>query len=123
MKGNEMADIDLAALIARHGCRYLVESGVGGVEAALDLDLDQIYGIEPNHKRALDVALKFAANHKATIIHARWEKGLKEALEEMRPDLPALFRLAGPEEEAVLRRVATGRDLGRDLLLVGDAAP
>lgn len=114
--------IDLAPLIAAQGYRYLVDSGVAGIEPAMGYDLEQIYGIESNHKRALEVALKLAADHKATIIHARFEKGLREALEEMRPDLPAIFRLAGPDAARTLREVAGGRDLSRDLLLVGDGA-
>lgn len=120
----ELFDIDLASLIADHGCRYLVDSGLDGVEAALDLDLEQIFAIESEHKKALELALSLAANHKVTVIHARLEKGLQEALDEMRRDLPALFRLVGPSAGSGLRQVAAGRDISRDVFLVdGDPAP
>ena len=113
-------DRDLAPLIKDHGYRYLVESGVDGVEAALELDLDQIFAIESHHKKALDVALRFAANHKATIIHARLEKGLSEALLDMRPDLPAIFRLDAAFIESAKSLLAGRRDISRDLFLTGE---
>ncbi len=109
--------IDLAPLIKEHGYRYLVESGVDGVEAALDQDLEQIFAIESSHKKALELALRFAANHKATIIHARLEKGLLEALLEMKPDLPAIFRLDEAAVESAKRLLADHRDISRDLFL------
>ena len=112
--------IDLVPLIKKQGYRYLVDLGVDGVEGALELDLDQIFAIESNHKKALDVALRFAANHKATIIHARLEKGLSEALLEMRPDLPAIFRLDATSVESAKTLLAGHRDIGRDLFLTGE---
>ena len=112
--------IDLAPLIRDKGYRYLVEDGLDGVEAALDLDLDQIFAIESNHKKALETALRLAANHKATIIHARLEKGLQEALLDMRPDLPAIFRLGAATVESAKRLLAGHRDIGRDLFLTGE---
>ena len=111
---------DLASLIKGQGYRYLVESGVDGVEAALELDIDQIFAIESNHRQALDVALRFAANHKATIIHARLEKGLLEALLEMQPDRPAIFRLDAASVESAKLLLAGRRDISRDLFLTGE---
>ena len=114
-----LSDFDLAALIAAYGGRYLVETGAGkgdGVEEALRHDFLQVYAIESAHKLALDVALRHSENHKLTVIHARSEKGLREALEEMEPGLPAIFWLKDPQE---LRVLASLRDLSRDVFLIG----
>jgi len=139
-----LSDFDLDGLIADYGCRYLIETGTGigrGVEEAAKHDFLQVYSIEIMHKLALDVALRFADNPKVTIIHGKSEKGLKEAMEEMEPGVPAIFwldahfpgadfRLASYDSERnhdlrlplerELRLLAESRDISRDVILIDD---
>jgi len=139
-----LAQFDLERLIADYGCRYLIETGTGlgkGLDHAATFDFDQIYSIEIMHNLALAAALRFAKNHKVTILHAKSERGLKEALEEIPQDAPVLywldahfpgadFRLAtykGEKNENVrlplereLRLLAELRDLSRDIVLIDD---
>jgi hypothetical protein len=139
-----LADFDLERLIADRGCRYLVETGTGagrGVEFAARHDFIQIYSIEIMHKLALDVALRFAADPKVTIIHGKSERGIKEALAEIPAQAPVIFwldahypgadfRLAAYDAEKnhdvrlplerELRLVAQLRDISRDVFLIDD---
>jgi hypothetical protein len=123
-----LADFDLGRLTAEFGCRTLVETGTGlghGVETALAQDFEQIFSIEPKHHLALEVALRHADHHKVTIIHSRFEKGLKEALEEIPAAAKILFWLDGfdspPALESALRLLASLRDIGGDVFLIDDA--
>ncbi len=125
-------DVDLDQLIARYGCRAFVETGTGsgkGIEAAAGSSFDQIFSIEAAHKPALDAGLRFAKNHKVTVIHAKAERGLKEVLVELAPSTPTLFRLdaqwqgaatAPMPAERSLRLLAQCRDLSRDVVLIDD---
>ena len=106
---------------SRQNCQILVEVGGGGgrgVEAALKHGLQAIFCIEAKHAAALDVALRHADNHKVTVIHARAEKGLKEALEEIPPGIPVLFWL---DSEATRAWLAGNRELKGDTVLVENA--
>jgi hypothetical protein len=134
-----LADFNLTALIDDYGCAYLVETGTGsglGVEEASKHAFQQVFSIDSNHKAALDVALRFAANPMITIIHARIEKGLIDALSEIPRDDGVIFWLdahaPGPEFrsehsaalilplERQLRLLAERRDLSRDIILIDD---
>ena len=124
-----LSDFDLRHLITDFDCELLVEAGSGeglGVDAAAPLDFKQIFAIEPQHTAALATALRHAANHKVTVIHAKIASGLKEVLSEMPADRPAIFWLAAhhpgadgrPQLEAQLRLIAERRDIGRDVILI-----
>jgi hypothetical protein len=126
-----LTDFDLRHLITDYGCRVLVETGIGKGQAtdeAAELDFLQIFAIEPQHKRALDVALRHAANHKITVIHAKIERGLAEALAEISSDHPVLFWLAAhqpggdgrPKLEDQLRQIGAARDIRHDIILVDE---
>lgn len=126
-----LTDFDLRHLITDYGCLVLVETGIGKGQAtdeAAELDFLQIFAIEPQHKRALDVALRHAANHKVTVVHAKIERGLAEALDEINIEHPALFWLAShqpgkdgrPKLEDQLRQIAASRDIRRDIFLVDE---
>ena len=113
-----LVDLDLAPLIAAHGLRYLVETDTGdgaGAEHALTYDLDQVFSIEPSHKQALTVALKHSAEQRLTIINAKIDKGLKEALEEIPAEVPAAFWLS---DGGKLPLLAGLRDLSADVVLI-----
>jgi len=126
-----LSDFDLRHLITDFGCRVLVETGSGGgqgVDAAAPLDFQQIFAIEPQHKLALAVALRHAANHKVTVIHAKIAAGLKEALAEIDPTAAAIFWMDAhqpgadgrPQLEAQLRLIAAHRDISHDVILIDD---
>ncbi len=139
-----LSDFDLDRLIREYGCRYLIETGTGlgkSLEYAAASDFDQVFSIEIMHKLALEAALRFAKNHKVTVIHGKSERGLKEALEEIPPEAPVIywldahfpgadFRLASYKDEkneAVrlplereLRLLAGLRDISRDVFLIDD---
>jgi hypothetical protein len=140
----ELSDFNLSRLIADFGCRHMIETGAGdgrAIAEAVKHDFAQIYCIEKAHKYALDVALRFAADPKVTVIHARAEKGYREAFEEIPPNSPVLFALGAhaPDTdicratqegsvaadfrlplEKELRFLAQTRDLSRDLFLIAD---
>lgn len=139
-----LADFDLTKMITDYGTRYLVETGTGigrGVEEAVKHDFLQVFSIEIMHNLALDVALRFADNPMVTIIHGKSEKGLREALEEIPGDAPAIFwldahypgadfRMANYDSEKnhdlrlplerELRLLAEGRDIDGDVFLIDD---
>jgi hypothetical protein len=105
----------------RHDCKILVEVGGGsgrGVEAGIKHGFQAIYCIETKHALALDVALRHADNHVVTVIHARAEKGLKEALEEIPAGAAVLFWL---DSEATRGWLAANRNFQGDVILVENA--
>lgn len=133
-------DFDLDGLIARHGCRVFVEVGLGAgkaVEQAAATSFELIFAVEPGHKPALEAGIRHAKDHRITIVHAKRERGLDEALDEVPAGLPALILLAAPREgfafgaapqgaapglpiERELRLLAGRRDLSRDVLLIDE---
>ena len=139
-----LSDFDLDRLITSYGCRSFVETGTGigrGVEFASRSGFDRIVSIEIVHKLALDVAIRFAKNHKVTIINAKSVRGLREALDEMPPEVPILFwldaRFPGADYglksydaerdetlrlplESEIRTLAGLRDLRRDVFLINE---
>lgn len=126
-----LTDFDLRHLITDFGCRVLIETGIGkglGTDEAAGLDFLQIFAIEPKHALALPVAIRHAANHKVTVIHARIERGLDEAFAEILPGQPALFWMNGhqpgadgrPRLEQQLRLIAARRQIAGDVFLIND---
>jgi hypothetical protein len=126
-----LTDFDLRHLITDYGCRILVETGTGagkGVDEAAELDFLQIFSIEPQHKSALQVALRHAANHKVTIVHAKIAPGLNEVLDEMADGESAIFWMDAhhpgadgrPPLESQLRLICGRRDVSRDIFLIDD---
>ena len=126
-----LTDFDLRHLITDYGCRVLVETGIGkgqGTDEAATLEFQQIFAIEPQHKPALDLALRHAADHRITVIHGRIERGLEEVLDEIAPDAPVLFWLDAhqpgkdrqPRLELQMRQIAGRRDISRDVFLIDD---
>jgi len=132
-----LGDFNLNGLKADFGLRHLVGVGNGDgawVDAAADLGFDHIHTIESQHKLALQTALRHSSRQDITMIHARSEKGLREALEEVSAGAPTLFWLdidypgadarlqAEPDArlERELRLIASLRDMSRDVLLVDD---
>lgn len=139
-----LIDFDLGQLIAKYGCRTFVETGTGkgaGIEYAAKCDFDHLYSIEIVHGLALEVALRFAKDHRITIIHGKSERGLKEALEEVPAADSVLFwldaRFPGADYglkpydaekneslrlpvQSELRVLAGLRDLSRDVILINE---
>lgn len=130
-----LRDFDLEELIARYACRIFAEVGTGAgqaVEQAAAASFELIFSVEPSHKQALDAGLRHAKNHKITIVHAKRERGLKEALDEVPAQTPVLFLIAAPPGgfsispaeklpiERELRLLAGLRDLSRDVLLIDE---
>lgn len=132
-----LADFNLNGLKTDFALRHLVGVGIGDggwVDLAAGLGFDHVHAIESQHKLALQTALRHSARQDITVIHARGEKGLAEALAEIPAAAPALFWLdldydgADPRQQAEpdarlereLRLIAGARDMGRDVLLVDD---
>jgi len=132
-----LGDFNLNGLKADFGLRHLVEVGTGSgaaVDLAAPLGFDHIHSIDSQHKLALATALRHSARQDITVIHARSEKGLKEALEDIPATAPTLFWLdidypgadarlqADPDArlERELRLICGLRSMGQDVLLVDD---
>jgi hypothetical protein len=139
-----LADFDLADLMHRYGCRYLIETGTGlgkSIDHASQFPFEQIFSIEIMHSLALQAGLRFAKNPAITIIHGKSERGLVEALEEIPGDAPVIywldahfpgadFRLASYRDEKnemvrlplerELRLLSGLRDISRDVFLIDD---
>jgi hypothetical protein len=139
-----LSDFELDRLIADYGCRFLIETGTGlgkSMDHAQAFDFEQIFSIEIVHSLALQAGLRFAKNHKITIIHGKSERGLKEALEEIPGEASVIywldahfpgadFRLANYKDERnetirlplerELRLLSELRDIRHDVFLIDD---
>jgi len=121
-----LRDIDLGAIIASHGVRYLVEFGAGDGDDtahAADFPFDHIYSIEPSHRLAIQGAFRHSANQKMTFIHGKGERGWRQAAPEIPAEQPVLFLLDGASFEADLAAILLHRDVWRDVFLVEDGDP
>ena len=118
-----LGDFDLRHLITDFGCFHLVMLGVGDGRSpadALRFDFKEILAVEPNHRRALEVAIRHAAEPRLEVLHERAEKGLRQALSQLPPAAPVLFWLALPQLESQLRLITGLRQIERDIFIIDD---
>jgi hypothetical protein len=121
-----LSAIDLPAIIAAHGVRYLVEFGTGdGEDAAYaaGLPFDHIYSIEASHRQAIQAAFRHSSNLRMTFIHGKGERAWRQVAPEIPAEQPVMFLLDGAPFEQDLAAIARHRDISRDIFLVEGGDP